>query len=836
MNGTKIFNSTAQGILAKLLATENITVHVGNYRTAFFDTKHRILGLPTWNTKSKYLSDLLVGHEVGHALWTFDADVQRFKTECPKIPFSIYNIVEDIRIERMIQARYPGLVVSFNNGYDELYQDNFFKIKNRNVDELRFADRLNIKGKLGHRVSVRMSAAELAIFDRCQKARTFEEVLQIVKDIYEMVKAEPKPKKPKLPSPVSMPSKQKPDPKKPDPSSGADDSDDDEDGDEKQEEQKVAKKSPKKKEDKKAEESDDDSGSSSEEDGDSEESDSKTESAEEDPSAGSDQSDDEEESDGKGDESEEEDDDSKRKVGTDSDDNSDTDNSEVDDSLPYEDADTELTSETQAALDQKFAEMQSIYGANNQPLIMPSKEMMDKCIVPWKDVLARRMQNPFYRNMFENNSLVHEDWLKYKSKTKKQIQVLITEFERRKAAFQYTRAKVSETGEIDVNRLHSYKFTDEIFKSVTKLADAKSHGMVFILDFSGSMTYDIYNVFDQTLNLVMFCQAVGIPFQVVGFTTFTNVRISGPAGPGPSRHPNELVGRDVLSPWSFVRNQMSVSECNMFEILSSDMNKNDQELAMKHLRATIYLHETLTREIHSFSGIPFASEWEKMNQTPLLEAMACLHRIVEKFRARHHVQKMNVFVLTDGEGHKLKRGEDRCNLPYEKEGPSYGVTFQTMFYGQQLSIVPSSFEQTYANLVENLKVSMDCTVIGFYVSRKKNFLRKSGINSIIYSKTYPKHSNWHNANELIEKQAKTYRKNKCMFIPGGFNYDCYFLVDSHYAEIADDEEFDSDLGDEEFAGPIKVSTQNKLAKEFTEYTSNKRTSRILLTKLAELVS
>jgi Zn-dependent membrane protease YugP len=74
-----VANRESQTVLAKLLAKENIQVAIGNYKTAFFDVKNRVLGLPTWNTDNKSVSDLLIGHEVGHALYTPSDAVTRFK-------------------------------------------------------------------------------------------------------------------------------------------------------------------------------------------------------------------------------------------------------------------------------------------------------------------------------------------------------------------------------------------------------------------------------------------------------------------------------------------------------------------------------------------------------------------------------------------------------------------------------------------------------------------------------------------------------------------------------------------------------------------------------------
>ena len=44
---------------------------------------------------------------------------------------------------------------------------------------------------------------------------------------------------------------------------------------------------------------------------------------------------------------------------------------------------------------------------------------------------------------------------------------MVKEFEMKKAADQYARAAVSKTGSLDMGRLHTYKFNDDIFKKVT---------------------------------------------------------------------------------------------------------------------------------------------------------------------------------------------------------------------------------------------------------------------------------------------------------------------------------------------------------------------------------
>ena len=70
---------------------------------------------------------------------------------------------------------------------------------------------------------------------------------------------------------------------------------------------------------------------------------------------------------------------------------------------------------------------------------------------------------------------------------------LVKEFEMRKSADAYSRSAISKTGVLDTAKLHTYKFNDDIFKKVTVLPEGKNHGLVFILDWSGSMCNVIHD-------------------------------------------------------------------------------------------------------------------------------------------------------------------------------------------------------------------------------------------------------------------------------------------------------------------------------------------------------
>ena len=84
---------------------------------------------------------------------------------------------------------------------------------------------------------------------------------------------------------------------------------------------------------------------------------------------------------------------------------------------------------------------------------------------------------------------VDNEYNKFKRSAQKEVSYLVKEFECRKAASSYARASTSRTGVLDTTKLHTYRYNEDLFKKVTTLADGKNHGLVYILDWSGSVSY-----------------------------------------------------------------------------------------------------------------------------------------------------------------------------------------------------------------------------------------------------------------------------------------------------------------------------------------------------------
>lgn len=183
---------TAQkSTLAKLLATENVTVEHRKVPTAYFNLQDRKIILPIWKEMSNELYNLLIGHEVGHALNTpLEGWHDNVKDKDPGFK-SFLNVIEDARIERMQKKQYPGLVKDFYAGYRELMAQDFFGVNDRDPQELPLIDRINLHYKVGSFLGLTFTDAEQVYLNRIDNAETWDDVLAIAESLYEYSKEEP---------------------------------------------------------------------------------------------------------------------------------------------------------------------------------------------------------------------------------------------------------------------------------------------------------------------------------------------------------------------------------------------------------------------------------------------------------------------------------------------------------------------------------------------------------------------------------------------------------------------------------------------------------------------
>ena len=801
-------NVRAQTMLAKLLATEDIHVKIGNYSTAFFQPETRVLGLPTWNINNKEASDLLIGHEVGHALYTPVSLLEDFKTQVPGCPFDVLNIVEDIRIERLIQAKYPGLIYSFLKGYEYFILSDFFKIRGQPLDTIKFIDRLNLKAKIGTQVNIPLSNEELAIYNECYAAETPEDVIAMCKKVWKMVKKElAKQKRESIEG--NRVGKKKKDEEEVDITEQVQivspvdkDADDDESEDDDNEESTSIPKS-----------SDDDESSEEETD--------EKESAEESEDDDSDVTVDEKES-----AEESEDDDSDEEEEKTAGNTPLSQDNEPDDDNDFEDYDEEEVSDEEAAEELNSQTLDSVNNSveslqeNTSTLIIQAPELhnIESSIIPFTKVAEARRTMPSYINQI-SHEVNNNRWQQFKKNKMQNVSILQKEFTRRKAAYQYSRASQATSGNIDPNRLSSYRFDEQIFTSVTTLADAKNHGMVFFIDNSRSMEVCIRPVIRQTLELLFFCRSVGIPFIVYAFTN--------PLGDVSTMLEEKHI---VTTPGHHI----SMKDTILTELFNSNMSKSVFELAAKEF----------------FFGV--RSKYEYMTGTPLNETIIAAHYIVKKFRSKHSVQKMTTIFLTDGEGQSPWVEDNEADSVYRKKfshGTIYPTKQSILVHGRMIS--RGTERQIYADLIENLKVTCNTKVIGFYVGSDSSAKFKEDCITMINNSNLFKaevEKIW-NENKSITKfeivqniylnKIKRKRDEYCVCVPGGYNYDMYFMFEGAKqisGMNSDKNKQQLTVIDSGSSVDISQSDRNKLAREFTKAGLNKKAASVFLNKFAEIIA
>lgn len=449
---------TSKETLAKLMATENIFVEHANVPTAGFDLINRKLLLPNWKNISDDVYTLLISHEVGHALFTPTEQWEKAIISTKDSAFKqVVNIVEDVRIEKLIQAKYPGSVRAFRSGYDELEKSNLFGTKDREIDSYGLLDRLNLHFKLGHYgyANVPFSDKEKPWVDRVSSCKSFADVLRVATELKQFVEENPESQgdnnaqseNAESASVESMQSQSQ---------NGSNNSN-------QQTQQSVSIRS---------------------KSGDAPES-KDSQSA---PSEGNNQ------------------DPNSNEVGQ----------GQSEGVRTAEIAPQKVCSETQNHFDSAIQDLVDKSILNTEYANFPDIEL-DKLVVPHKTVHQQISQ--YYSTHFQSVYASAEKQVEqFKNNSKNIVNQLANIFEMKKKAKLDVRSLTSRTGKLDTNRIYSYRYNDDVFKKLTITPQGKSHGLVMFIDMSSSMSENIAGTFEQLLNLVLFCRRVNIPFDVYGFT------------------------------------------------------------------------------------------------------------------------------------------------------------------------------------------------------------------------------------------------------------------------------------------------------------------------------
>ena len=637
---TQTINLDSKSILAKLIATENIQVQHNKVKTASFDTKHRVLTLPVFKNQKGDVYDMLIAHECAHALHTPTDGWAKIEDDSLR---SYVNVLEDCRIDRIIQKQYPGVVKNYLNGFDILEKQNFFGTKGKDLNkELMLIDKINLFYKSSKRLPISFSSVDNGWLSKVDALQTFDDVVDLAKQLLNWQQKEVE----KL--------KKLPDFDKHLISDNYNLNDDE------------------------SENEDESNSEESSENGESQQAEDN----------GEDKKDGEEQT---------------------------AVNSEAKEGGGKGVAPGVLVSITNENMESKMSSLHDQEKSYSY-FTLPKVKLNDMIV----------SNNKFLNDMRKHildctkkypSDLIYYNWLKgaykdFKNENKKTVMYLVKEFEMKKAATAYKRSSTDKTGTIDPLKLKDYKFSDDIFKRLTILPDAKNHGMIMLLDWSGSMCDSIKQTTEQLMNLVWFCQKVNIPYEVYFFTS--EIGESAWATGRENKQGGEV--------FTYKYGDAIMDKCHLVCIANNRMKKTklDESLMYIWSMALSYhgRYSANSRELWQGDNFNCPSQYY-LGSTPLNQAIVALNEMIPIFKNKNKIEKMSVITLTDGGanwcfgstmGDDGKSNIQHGSTPVIKVGKkSYTTKDNDRFY--------RSGEYT-GLLLDIIRQRHGVSTIGFFVTKK----------------------------------------------------------------------------------------------------------------------
>lgn len=722
--------------LGKLLAAENIRIEHRQVKTPSFDVMDRILVLPIWKDIDSDLYDLMIGHEVGHALYTpANGWIKGVKELGAKFR-GIINIVEDARIEKLMKKKFPGLRKPMYFGYTQLVSRGFFGVELDDMKHLPIADRVNVYFKLGTRANVSFNDIEQNLVTKIEQCETWDEVMILSKELMHLAKNELD----ALPEEISKYF------------NDAEDASD-------------------------------------------------------------------------------------NTVQVDIDHLRENGNNQDADKLEYMSKNEKFrdkmkewegNSEPESITDKAMTEHQPLLvdatanaiaytffpEINHKDFIIPAKIVHDLMCSEFQELNDNNQEteteNALYHTFMETN--------------RNYIGHLVKEFELKRNAKQYARARVNKTGKLNPDKIWEYKLSENLFLQNTLVPNGKNHGMIMLVDMSGSMESIMSGTIEQIINLSMFCRKVNIPFDVYGFIDNASAEKEYiQAGIFCDKYQQERYL------YSFDKNDtraktLQITKINfrLKQLLHYKMGAAEFTSSVKNLLNLSNGFQQSTKNYSIYSQHRFIPKSMQLNGTPLNEAVMVLRSLAKEFKKNTQIEILNTVLLTDGDSsYKATYFENKNQFP-SKVSWNYHHTIEDRKTKIQVNEMNCGGNTTLA-LLEIYKQTTGSRVIGIYLMARCRWSYKRQIlDTLVKSKKHE--ANNYNFNNQYDREFVKH-KYFGMKIPG---YDFYYMVPGEGLEI-EKVSMDSVLGQ---------SSQKKtsLLKAFTKMQNKKNISRVFLNKFIEQVS
>ena len=755
--------------LVKLLAEEDLQVTYKKVPTAHFDVNAREIVLPIWKDKSESVMDMMSLHEVGHALWTPLDLIEKGQKQ--EVKHSFLNVLEDVRIEKMIQEKYLGSKKIFKKAYDELLEKDFFGINEKDLSKLNLIDKINMHYK--HVPNVPFEDNELEWVEKANQTKTADDVLNLAIELQEWMYSQEKDKTDEM-FDIDLPFNES-------------ENDDIENQDEKN--------------------------SSNMESDDTEETEDESEDGDSTSGSGSDRNDNQKENES-----------SLNKL---------KDGGEDFDGIESVTDSNYTKNQYQAASDEDIKETEIL----NIPKIN-----INEAIVDYKEI--NKDLTDFYKEKSQGSesNKKYMEWVvktlkKFENEQKPVISYMVKEFEMRKAADLYKRASISKTGSLNMDKLHSYSYNEDIFLKMTNLPGATNHGLVMFVDWSGSMADNFHNTLKQTMNLIWFCKRVNIPFEVYAFSNQYGKK-------------SETTNRNLLAQIP-KQNDMVVNDCTLLNMVSSRANKNEFNESMINLWAISNYYS----ERGNYGGIRHDEDYIypiyiptdfMLGGTPLNNAIVYAMDILPKYKKDNGIQKLHTVFLTDGASHNLT-GKYEWGTAWSSEGDveEFRQVGMSRNYENDVIIVDpinrkkvkcpakkdseyskACYYSTYHNQTEILLSFLKARVQGmnivnFFIAgrNKKGTVSKHDIEHIFGL------NSWDDERQIKSIQKEILKNNVAVCTSQGWD-EMYVLPGGQKLDVSNDDMSEVQPG----------AKKSELKKAFSKMSSGRKNSRPVLNKFIGMIA
>jgi hypothetical protein len=453
---------------------------------------------------------------------------------------------------------------------------------------------------------------------------------------------------------------------------------------------------------------------------------------------------------------------------------------------------SEFESKTSQSFDEKAQDLTNKFGQETTYVELP-EIILENVIIPNEYIHSQTKvyysnSSDFGREWFKS---VTSEYVAYKKSAEKEVSYLVKEFECKKSADQYARSTTARTGVLDTAKLHTYKFNEDLFKKVSVIPDGKNHGLIFILDWSGSMAEWILDTCKQMFNLIWFCKKVNIPFEVYAFSVDCNSYIDIQ----PTHPPIYKKVANVVAPENSFR---------LLNFFSSKTSTRELDEQMKNIWAACWGFQ---------KGSGYIPRHLDLSGSPLGETMLALHALIPDFQRKNKLQKVNVVFLTDGEGYV-----NAITTTKKKTAGDYvGLTkpFSTTIRNRKNGRVYSAYE--YGNFPKYSKVLLSTLKDKFPTVNFINF-------RVVPSRDFRTCYEWYGKDFGSYEKVKTVYKKEQFITFLGTGYDQFNVIPT--STLSQDEKFDVEEG----ASKAQIKTA------FAKMLGKKKTNKKLLSSFVDTIA